>query len=68
MGMRNAYKNFIGNPEGKRPRGRHGYRREDNIIMNLTEIGWEVVDRIHVAQDTDQWRVLENTVMNLRVP
>jgi hypothetical protein len=37
--MRNAYKIFVGNPEGNRPLGRHRFRREDNIKMDLREIG-----------------------------
>jgi hypothetical protein len=41
---------------------------EDNIRTDLREIGWEIVNWVHVAQDNDQWRALENTVMNLRVP
>jgi hypothetical protein len=40
----------------------------DNIKMNLTEIGWEGVDWIDLAQDRDQWRALVNTIMNLLVP
>jgi hypothetical protein len=36
--------------------------------MDLTEIVWEGVDWIHLAQDRDQWRAVVNTVMNLRVP
>jgi hypothetical protein len=36
--------------------------------MDLTEIGWDGVDTIDMAQDRDQWRALVNTVMNLRVP
>jgi hypothetical protein len=36
--------------------------------MDLTEIGWDGVDRIHMAQDRDQWRALVNTVLNFRVP
>jgi hypothetical protein len=39
---------------------------EDNIKMDLREIGWEVVDWMHLAQDRDQWQALVNTVMNLR--
>jgi hypothetical protein len=41
---------------------------EDTFGMDLREIGWEDVDWIHLAQDTDQWWVVVNTVMNLRVP
>jgi hypothetical protein len=40
----------------------------NNIKMNLIEIGWDGVDWIDGAYDRDQWRVLENTGMNLRVP
>jgi hypothetical protein len=40
---------------------------EGNIGMDLREIGWEVVDWMHLAQDRDQWRAVVNTVMNLRV-
>jgi hypothetical protein len=50
------------------PLVRPRHRWEDNIRMDLGEIGWEVVDWIHLAQDRDQWRAVVNTVMNLRVP
>jgi hypothetical protein len=43
-------------------------RLEDNIKMALTEIGWEGVDWMHLAQDRDQWRAVLNTVMGLRIP
>jgi hypothetical protein len=62
--LRNTYCILIGNPEEKRPLGRPRHRWEDNIGMNLREIGWEVVDWMHLAQDRDQWRTLVNTVMN----
>jgi hypothetical protein len=42
-------------------------RREDNIRMDLWEIGWECIDSIHLDQDRDQWRAVVNRVMNLRV-
>jgi hypothetical protein len=58
----------IGKPEGKRPLGRPSRRWVDNIKMDLREIGWVGVDSIDVAQYRDQWRVLVNTVLNLRVP
>jgi hypothetical protein len=65
---RNAYRISVGNPEGKRPLGRPRRRWEDNIRMNLREIGWGGMDWIDLAQDRDQWRALVNTIMNLRVP
>jgi hypothetical protein len=58
----------LGKPEGKRPLRRPSGEWEDNIGMDLREIWWEYVDWMHLAQDRDKWRVLEKTVMNLRVP
>jgi hypothetical protein len=57
----------VGKPEGKRSLGRPRRRWEDNIKMDLREIGMGGMDWIDLAQDTDQWRVLMNTVMNFRV-
>jgi hypothetical protein len=65
--LRNAYKIFVGKPEGKRPLVRRGRRWESNIRMDLWEIGCEGVGWIHLAQDRDQSRALMNTVMNLRI-
>jgi hypothetical protein len=65
---RNAYRILAGKPEGKRPLGRPRHRWEDNIRMDLREIGWGGMDWIDLAQDRDQWRALVKTVMNLRVP
>jgi hypothetical protein len=65
---RNAYRILVGKPEGKRTLGRPRYRWVDNIKIYLKEIGWNGVDWIKLAQGMDQWRVLVNTVMNLRVP
>jgi hypothetical protein len=50
------------------PLGRPRRRWVDNLEMDVREIGWECRDWIDLAQDRDQWRVLVNTVMNLRVP
>jgi hypothetical protein len=60
----------VGNPEGKRPLGRPRRRWVDNIKMDLRDtcIGWDGGDWIDLAKDRDQWRVLVNAVMNLRVP
>jgi hypothetical protein len=65
---RDAYNNLVGRPEGRRPLGRPRCRWEDNIKMDLREIGFGDVDWIHWAQDRDRWRSLVNTVMNLQVP
>jgi hypothetical protein len=54
-------------PEGKRPFGRSICRWEDYIRMDFREIGWEVLNWMHLAEDRDQWQALMNTVMDLRV-
>jgi hypothetical protein len=66
--VRGAYNIVIGKPEGRRPLGRPRHRWEDNIKMDIREIGFGDVDWIHLAQDRDKWRALVNTVMSLRVP
>jgi hypothetical protein len=66
--VRGAYNILVGKPEGRRPLGRPRRTWEDNIKMDLGEIGFGDVDWIHLAQDRDRWRDLVNTVMNLRVP
>jgi hypothetical protein len=66
--VRGAYNILVGRPEGRRPLGRPRRRWEDNIKMDLWEIGFGDVYWIHWAQDRDRWRALVNTVMNLRVP
>jgi hypothetical protein len=53
--------------EGKRPLGRPRHRCEDNIKIDLRELGWECMDWIRLTWNTDQWRTLVNTVINLRV-
>jgi hypothetical protein len=59
---------WFGRPEGKRPLGRPRRRWEDNIKMDLGEIGIDGANWIRPAQDRVQWRAFVNTVMNLRVP
>jgi hypothetical protein len=66
--VRGAYNILVGRPEGRRPLGRPRCKWEDNIKMDLREIGYGDVDWIHLAQDRDRWRALLNMVMNLRVP
>jgi hypothetical protein len=63
--MRNAHNILVGQSEGKRSPGKPKLVWEDNIRMFLGK-RWESVDRIHLAQDRDQWRALVVTVMNLR--
>jgi len=58
---------LVGKPEGKRPLVRRRHRWEDNIKMDLQEVGVGG-DWMELAQDRDRWRALVNTVMNLQVP
>ena len=58
---------LVGKPEGKRPLGRLRHRWEDNIKMDLQEVGGGG-DWMELAQDRDRWRALVNMVMNFRVP
>jgi len=59
---------LVGKPEGKRPLGRPRHRWEDNIKMDLQDVGCEGMDWTELAQDRDRWREAVNAVMNLRVP
>jgi hypothetical protein len=63
---RGVYRVLVGKPEGKRPLGRCRRRWEDNIKMDLQEVGYRSMDWIEMAQDRDRWRALVNAVMNLR--
>jgi hypothetical protein len=65
---RSVYRVLVGRPEGKRPLGRPRRRWDDNIKMDLREIGIDGENLILLAQDRVQWRTLVNTVINLRVP
>jgi hypothetical protein len=64
---RNAYRILVGKPERKRPLQRSRRKWVDNIKMYRREIQWDGMGWIDLVQDRDQWRVLENTVMNPRV-
>jgi hypothetical protein len=65
---RGVYRVLVGRPEGKRPLGRPRRKWEDNIKMDLTEIGFDGANWIQLSQDRVKWRAFVNTVMNLRVP
>jgi hypothetical protein len=65
---RGAYRILVRRPEGRRPLGRPKRRWENNIKMDLQEVGWDGVDWIDMAQDRGRWRALVSAVMNLRVP
>jgi hypothetical protein len=59
---------LVGRPEGRRPLGRRRRRWEDNIRIELREIGIVEANWIQLAQDRVLWQACVNTVMNLRVP
>ena len=62
---RGVYRVLVRKPEGKRPLGRPRHRWDDNIKMDLQEVGCGGMDWIELAQDRDRWRALVNVVMNL---
>ena len=62
------YRVLVGKPEGERPLGRTRRRWEDNIKMDLWEVGFGGMDWIELAQDRNRWRALVNVVMNFPVP
>ena len=64
---RAVYSVSVWKPEGKRPFGRPKCRWEDNIKMDLQEVGCGSMDWIELAQDKDRWRALLNSVMNFLV-
>ena len=63
-----VYRVLVGKPEGKKPLGRPRRRWEDNVKMDLQEVGCEGVDWIELVKNRDRCRTFVNAVMNLRVP
>ena len=59
---------LVGKPEGKRPVGRPRRRREDNIRMDLREVGCDPGEWVDLTEDRDQWGAYVRVVMNVRVP
>jgi len=65
--QRGLYRVLVGKPEGKKPLGRPMCRWEDNMKIDLQEVGCESMDLIEVPQDRNRWWALVSAVMNLRV-
>jgi len=65
---RGLYRVLVGKPEGKKPLGRPRHSWENNIKMDLQEVGCEGMDWLDLAEDRNRWRTLVNGVMNLQVP
>ena len=65
---RGLHRVSVGKPDGKRPLGRPRHRWEDNIKVDLQEVGCGDMDWVELAQDRDRWWALVSAVMNLRVP
>ena len=65
---RSGFKILTGKPTGKRPLWRPGRRWEDNIRMDLEEIGINAGNWVDSAQDRNYWRALVNAALNVRVP
>jgi hypothetical protein len=65
---RGVHRVLVGKPEANRPLGRPRCRWEDNITMDLQEVGRGCGDWMELAQDRDWWRALVSAVMNFRVP
>jgi hypothetical protein len=65
---RGVYRVLVGRPGGKRPLGRSKRSWDDNLKMDIREIGTDGSNWIWLAQDRVQWRAFVNTVISLRVP
>jgi len=65
---RGVHSVLVGKLDGRRLLGRSRRRWEDNIKMDLQEVGCGNMDWIDLAEDRDRWRAFVTAVMNLRVP
>jgi hypothetical protein len=65
---RGVYRVLVGKPEGKKPLGRPRHRWEDDIKLDLQEVGCGGLDWFDLAEDRVSWRALVNAVMNLKFP
>jgi len=65
---RSLYRVLVAKPDGKRPLGKSRHRWEDDMKVDLQELGLGGIDWIDLAQDREKWRTLVNAVTNLRVP
>ena len=63
-----VYRVLVGKPEGKRQPGRPRHGWEDNIEMDLLDVGCRGMEWTELVRDRNRWRTLVNAVMNLRVP
>ena len=63
-----VYKVLVGNTEGKRPLRRPRRRWEDNIKIDIQEVGCGGMDWFELARDLERWRIFVNAVLNFRVP
>ena len=63
-----VYRVLVGKLEGRRPLGRPRHRWEDNIKMDLQDVGCGGMDWIELSQGKDRWWALVNAVLNLQVP
>jgi hypothetical protein len=63
---RGIYRDLMGKPEGRRPLGRPRHRLEDNIKIDIQEVGCGCMGWIDRAQDRDRWWALVNVVINLQ--